>query len=48
LLWVLGGWIAFPIGIVALPIAAGFGIVMVIVYGATMVGGALAQAGEEV
>ena len=45
--WAVLGWVFFPVGIVALPIAAGLGAAMVFVYLLTGVGAALARAGAE-
>ena len=47
LMWTVLGWVFFPVGIFALPIAAGLGTVMLVVYLVTGVGAALAQAGKD-
>ena len=45
-LWVVLGWVFFPVGVFALPIAAGMGVLMVLVYAVTVAGAGMVQAGE--
>lgn len=45
--WTVLGWVFFPVGMFALPIAAGLGVVMVVVYLVTGAGAALAKAGKD-
>ncbi|GEM_PF-7070331 len=46
-MWTVLGWVFFPVGMFVLPIAAGLGGVMVLVYGLTVVGAVLSRAGTE-
>ncbi len=45
--WVLAGWVFFPVGMFVLPIAAGLGGVMALVYVLTLVGAVMSRAGVE-
>lgn len=46
LFWVILGWIFFPIGFIALPIAAGLWLPMLVAIAITAVGNFLAHLGE--
>lgn len=46
-LWAVLGWVFFPVGMFALPIAAGLGILMAAMYLVTSVGAVMAQVGKD-